>query len=79
MTATVELLERHRDGDDQALNRLFEHYGARARMVVRSTIGRSLHGRTDIEGLVQRTFLHALADGDRDQPDPRRDRLPTSV
>ncbi|QDU68395.1 RNA polymerase sigma factor [Engelhardtia mirabilis] len=61
LTATVQLLERYREGDDGALNRLFERYYERVRMVVRSKIGPSLRGRTDIDDLVQRTFLHALA------------------
>ena len=61
LSETVELVRRFRDGDDDALNRLFARYYDRVLRIVRIRMGQRLRSRMDSVDIVQNTFGAALA------------------
>ncbi len=58
---TVEDLEqRARAGDQQALARLFDHYGSRLRRMVQLRLDRRVQGRIDVSDVLQEAYLDAV-------------------
>lgn len=58
-------LERHRQGDRDALGRLYSRYYSRVLSFVRIRMGSALRARIEPEDIVQRTFVVALKELDR--------------
>ena len=65
LTGSLILVKRAKDGDEEALNRLFERYYERVRRVVRVRLGRALREVVDSGDVLQDTFLAAVTAFDR--------------
>jgi RNA polymerase sigma-70 factor (ECF subfamily) len=62
---SIELVRRARNGDDDALDRLFRRYYDRVRRIVRMRLGARLKGRLEEEDILQDTFIAAVEHFDR--------------
>ena len=60
LTRSVELVHRAQDGDDGALNQLFDRYYERVRRIVRLRLGRKLRSALDSGDILQDTFAQAV-------------------
>jgi RNA polymerase sigma-70 factor (ECF subfamily) len=67
-TETFGLLQRHREGDPQALQRLFERHYPYVERIVRVRLGRHLMARVQPADVVQATMLTALSKLDEFEP-----------
>lgn len=65
LTETLDLVRKSHDGDNQALNRLFERYYARVLKVVRLRLGQKLRRRVDSMDILQDTFATAVRKFDK--------------
>ena len=65
LTATLELVLRAQDGDEQALESLFGRYYDRVRRVVRVRIGPGLRSQLETGDVLQQTFMTAVRLFDR--------------
>ena len=61
---TMQLLELHRNGDEAALDKLFNRYYPKVERIVRVRMGPSLRKRADVADLVQESLLVAFRDID---------------
>lgn len=57
---SLELLRRHRNGDPEALGRLFQRYLPRITRIVRVRLGRFLRTREAVEDVVQSVLLRVV-------------------
>jgi RNA polymerase sigma-70 factor, ECF subfamily len=60
-SATLQLIERLRGGDRQALTELFQHYRDRLRRMVELRLDTRLQGRVDASDVLQDAFLDVAA------------------
>lgn len=60
VTATLDLVRRAQDGDEQALAALFARYYERVRRIVRLRLGTRLRSVLESGDILQETFLSAL-------------------
>jgi RNA polymerase sigma-70 factor (ECF subfamily) len=60
ITRSIELVNRAQDGDDEALNQLFDRYYERVRRIVRLRLGRKLRSALDSGDILQETFTQAV-------------------
>jgi RNA polymerase sigma-70 factor (ECF subfamily) len=61
VTRSIELIRRAQDGDSPALNRLLERYYDRVRLVVNMRMGPRLRGYTEVDDIIQETFVTAAS------------------
>jgi len=61
-TTTFGLLERIRQGDDQAFSLLFERYRTRLAVLIHYKLGERLRADRDVEDVMQDVFLQASSD-----------------
>ena len=70
---SIELLDRVRQGDEQAATELFDRYVERLIRLAQSRLSAKLRRRVDAEDVVQSVyrsfFSHALASGSRKDQD----------
>jgi RNA polymerase sigma-70 factor (ECF subfamily) len=59
-THSVELVHRAQDGNEEALNQLFDRYYERVRRIVRLRLGRKLRSALDSGDILQETFTQAV-------------------
>jgi RNA polymerase sigma-70 factor (ECF subfamily) len=59
-TSTFALLDRVRAGDQEAFTSLFRKYSPRVALLIHYKMGPELHGRVEVDDLLQETFLAAL-------------------
>lgn len=59
-TDSMELIQRARRGDREAIERLVAHYYGRVRPIVRARLGRALRRRVDSADILQETFVDAV-------------------
>lgn len=57
-----ELIQRYRQGEEQALSLLFERYRQYLRVLAETQMGRMLKGKCEASDLVQQTLLEAYRD-----------------
>ena len=65
LTKSIDLVRHAQNGDDEALNRLFERYYDRVRRIVRMRLGRGLRNHVDTGDILQETFAAAVEAFDR--------------
>lgn len=65
LTRSFELVVRAKNGDDEALNRLFTRYYDRVRCIVRMRLGPRLRTHVDAGDVLQETFAAAVEAFDR--------------
>ncbi len=57
---TARLVLAAQEGDDVAVQHLFERYYPRVERIVRARLGRHLRARVEVEDILQETFLNAV-------------------
>ncbi len=65
LTVSLDLVRRAQEGQDGALNRLFERYYDRVRRIVRLRLGRQLRASLDSSDILQETFIAAVRSFDK--------------
>lgn len=60
ITHSLDLVLKAQEGDEQALNRLFERYYERVRRIVRLRLGSRLRESVDSGDILQETFIAAV-------------------
>lgn len=65
VTVSLDLVRQAQEGQNAALNRLFERYYDRVRRVVRLRLGRHLRASLDSADILQETFIAAVRCFDR--------------
>ena len=65
LTLTLDLVRHAKEGDAEALNRLFTRYYERVRRIVRLRLGSKLRSRVDSSDILQETFSAAVVAFDR--------------
>ncbi len=61
-TSTFDLIERFREGDDDAFSQLFRKYRPRLAVLVRYKLSESLRHRVELDDILQEAFLEASRD-----------------
>jgi RNA polymerase sigma factor (sigma-70 family) len=64
---TMVLIERHRNGEREALDELFQRYSKRVHRIVCIRMGAFLRSRAEVEDVVQATLLRAFQSLDKFQ------------
>ena len=65
VTRSIELVNRAQADDQEAVNRLFQRYYERIRMIVRMRMGRRMRSYMESGDILQETFMAALRGFDR--------------
>jgi len=65
VTMSLQLVQRAQGNDQQALNRLFQHYYERVRSIIRMRMGKRMRGYMESGDILQETFVAALRGFDR--------------